>query len=165
MTEENDDELWPDPEFAQRVAGAISMDQKRKDELWNRFSTICRNVLTRVLEWPEESADYYIEELRQRMELNFKEPLTNIFGFFYDPASAYLVGPILGEGLQDRILQCNSEKANPSFIFQQLVEAIFGSHFERETESPDFNWDLARDRYRNERRKVEQLLARLENAK
>ena len=84
MLEDEDDELWPDPEFRQKVAAAISMDKKRKDELWNSYSSIWRNVLNRVLDWPEERTSRYIEELRQEMELNFQEPLTNIFGFFYD---------------------------------------------------------------------------------
>jgi hypothetical protein len=165
MLEDEDDELWPDPEFRQKVAAAISMDKKRKDELWNSYSSIWRNVLNRVLDWPEERTSRYIEELRQEMELNFQEPLTNIFGFFYDAPSAYLFQPILGDGLHDRILQCNSDKAIPSLILQQLVEAISGSHPQREMENPDFDWDLARERYRSERRKVEELLVTLNNGK
>ena len=138
------------------------MDKRQNDELWLRYSSLWNNVLIRVLDWPAEQADQYIQELRRQMEASFKDPLLDIFGFFYDPATHDLFRPILGNGLHERIMQCSSAEANPSLIFQRLVNAIAGSHLEREMEKPGFDWNQARQRYWSERRKVEEWLSSLE---
>src|SRR5258706_336824 len=71
------------------------MDDKLKTELWLRYSSVWRNVLSRVLEWPPERVDSYIEELKRQMKARINDPFD--FGFFYDPPSRYLVRPILGD--------------------------------------------------------------------
>lgn len=67
------EKLWPDPDLAEKDAATVSMDEKQKEELWNRFSTLWRNVLIRVLDWPEERVNQYIEERRRQMEASFKK--------------------------------------------------------------------------------------------
>ncbi len=164
MDEKQKEEFWPDPDIAKKIAAAVSMDQKQKEELWSRFSTVWRNILTRVLEWPEERVDRYVEGLRQQMEASFKDPLLDVFGFFYDPPSHNLFRPIFGGGLHERIMQCNSGEANPSLIFQRLMRAIAGNINEREMEKPDFDWTQARQRYQGERWKIEEWLTSLEKS-
>ena len=161
MDEKEKEEPWPDPDLEKKIAAAVSMSERQKEELWNRFSTVWKNVLTHVLEWPEERVGRYVEELRQQMEASFKYPLSDVFGFFYDSPSHYLFRPMLGEGLHERVMQCKSGEANPWLIFQRLAQAIAGGHIEREMEKPDFDWDEARQRYQRERLKVEEWLASL----
>jgi hypothetical protein len=161
MREKEKEELWPDPDLARKIASAVSMDEKQKEELWNRFSSVWRNVLTHVLEWPEERVSRFIQELHQQMEASFKDPLLDLFGFFYDPPSHNLFRPILGDGLHERIMKCKSDEANPSLVFRLLTHAIAGSHIEREMEKPDFDWNKARERYQSEREKIEKWLATL----
>src|SRR6266446_295113 len=121
------------------------MNEKQKMELWLRYSSVWRNVLTHVLEWPLERVNSYIEELRREMEARINDPFD--FGFFYDPPSRYLVRPILGDGLHARIMECKSDEANPSLIWQRLVTAIAGNINEWEVEKQHFDWDAARTRY------------------
>jgi hypothetical protein len=164
MCEKEKEELWPDPDLAEKVSAAVSLDEEQKKELWNRFSTLWKNVLIRVLDWPEERVNQYIEERWRQMEASFKNPLLDVFGFFYDPPTHDLFQPILGGGLHERIIQCKSDEANPSLIFQRLAHAIAGSHMEREMEKPEFDWNQARERYWVERRKIEERLTKHENA-
>ena len=137
------------------------MDEKLKIELWHRYSSVWRNVLTHVLEYPLERVDSYIEELRLQMEARINDPFD--FGFFYDPPSRYLFRAILGKGLHERIMQCTSEEANPSLIWQRLVKAIVGNMNEREMEKEHFDWDEARNRYQRERQNLENWLATQES--
>ena len=136
------------------------MDEKEKNELWLHYSSIWRNVLTHVLEWPEERIEQYVEELRQRMETEINDPDTH--GFFFDPPSHYLFRPILGGGLHDRIMQCKSDEANPSLIFQRLETAISSNLNHWEMDKENFDWNQARQRYQSERRKIEEWLTSLE---
>jgi hypothetical protein len=156
MDENQKEKLWPDPDHAKQIAAAVAMGEEQKEELWRRFSTVWRNVLTRVLEWPEERVDQYIEELRRQMEASFKDPLLDVFGFFYDLPSRYLWSPLLSGELYEKT---KGNEANPHLIYQRLTHAIAGSHLEREMEKPDFDWNQARQRYQTERRKIEEWLA------
>jgi hypothetical protein len=140
------------------------MDEKQKEELWLRYSGVWRNVLTHVLEWPAERVSQYIEELRQQMEASFKNPLLDVFGFFYDPPTHDLFRPILGGDLHERILRCQSEKVNPTLMFQRLVRAITDNQLEREMDKKDFDWNQARLRYQAERRKIEKWLVAFEKS-
>jgi hypothetical protein len=165
MDETEKEEPWPDPNFAEKIAADVWMDEKQKEELWNHYSSLWRNVLTRVLDWPEQQVDQFIEELRQQMEASFKDPLLDVFGFFYDPPSHNLFQPIIDSGLSERIRQCKSGEANSWLIFQRLENAIDGGLNHWEMDKPEFDWDQARERYWIERRKIEEWLAGLEDAK
>lgn len=131
------------------------MDERLELELWFRYSTVWRNVLTRVLEWPSERTDTFIEELRNQMEARINDPFD--FGFFYDAPSHYLFRPILGNGLHARLMGSKCDKANPSAVWRLLTRAIAGGT-ERRMEQPDFDWDKARRRYQRYRCKVENRL-------
>lgn len=95
------------------------------------------------------------------MESEINDPDTH--GFFFDPPGHYMFRPILGGGLHERIMQCKSGEANPSFLFQRLETAISGGLNHWELNKPDFDWNQARERYLSERRKIEEWLATLEN--
>jgi hypothetical protein len=133
------------------------MNEQQKLENWLHYSTVWRNILTHVLEWPAERADQYIEDLRRQMDASFNNPL-EVFGFFYDPPTHYLFRPILGNGLHERIMQCKSDEANPSLIFQRLVAAISDNVNHWEMDGQSFDWNQARQRYQSELRRVEELL-------
>jgi hypothetical protein len=137
------------------------MDEREKTELWLHYSTIWRNVLTHVLGWRAERVNEYIEDLREEMEIGAHDPAG--YGFFFDPPAHYLFRPILGGGLHDRIMQCKSDEANPSLIFQRLEASISGglNHWNMDKES--FDWNQARQRYQSERRKIEESLTTFEN--
>lgn len=134
------------------------MDEKQKEELWLRYSSVWRNVLTHVLEWSGERVNQYIGELRREMETDANDPAH--YGFFYDPPSRYLWSPLLGDGLNEKT---KGNEGNPHLIYQRLTHAIAGSHLEREMEKPDFDWIQARWRYLGERRKIEEWLATLKD--
>jgi hypothetical protein len=133
------------------------MDQQQKEELWVRYSSVWRNVLTHVLEWRLGRVDSYIEELRREMEARINDPFD--FGFFYDPPTRYLFRALLEDGLHERIMQCKSDEANPHLIYQRLVRATTGDQLEREMDKEGFDWSQARQRYQSERRKIEEWLA------
>lgn len=133
------------------------MDEATKQAQWSRYCRIWRNVLGVVLGWPTQRVDQYIEELRQEMETGRNDPAG--YGFFFDLPSRYLVGPLLSEGLQERITECKSNDANPHIIYQRLVRAITGQALEREMERDDFDWEQARLRYRSERQEIEGWLS------
>jgi len=130
------------------------MGEQQKTEDWVRYSAIWRNVLTHVLEWSAERVDQYIEELRREMEIGANDPAH--YGFFYDLPSRYLWGPILGNGLHEK---AKGNEVNPHLIYQRLVRAITGNQPERQMEKKDFDWDQAHQRYRSERRMIEEELA------
>jgi hypothetical protein len=132
------------------------MENKTKMELWLRYTSVWRNVLTHVLKWPLDRANSYIEELRREKEATIDNPFD--LGFFYDAPSRHLARPIIGNGLHERILGCKSDEANPALIWQRLVRAITGDANERDLEKSTFDWDQARDRYQLERDKIEKWL-------
>lgn len=132
------------------------MDEEQKEKMWDRYSSVWRNILTSVLEWPTERVDQYIGELRREMESCANDPAN--FGFFYDLPSRYLWSALLGGGLYKKL------QGNTHSIYQRLTHAIAGSHIEREMEKPDFDWIQAKRRYQSERRKIEEWLATLENS-
>jgi len=132
------------------------MDDELKEKPWLRYSSVWKHVLTDVLEWPLQRVDSYIEGLRQEMEARINDPFD--LGFFFDPASRYLFDPLFDNGLHERILDCRSDQANSFVIHQRLVRAITGDQLEREMEKEDFDWNQARQRYQNERRRIEEWL-------
>ena len=136
------------------------MDADQKAALWHRYTTVWRGVLAFVLLWELKRADEYIEDLRLQMESRIDDPYD--FGFFYDSPCYYLFRPILGNGLHERIMSCESEEANPVNIYQRLVIAIALGVSERDLEKLDFDWAAARMRYQTERQAVEAWLSSLE---
>jgi len=137
------------------------LPKEKKIELWQSYSDIWRKVLTRVLGWPEQRVDEYIETLRQKMEEEEKH-WPHGFGFFYDSPLWYLFNPILGDGLYERIVGCRSEEANPVIVKNRLVEAITGGQNEWAMNEENFDWEAAHYRYCLERRRVEEWLKSLE---
>ena len=135
------------------------MDEATKQAQWSRYSRVWRNVLGVVLDWPAERVGQYIEELKQEMETGANDPAG--YGFFYDLPSRYVVGALLGEGLHKRIMECESNDANPHLIYKRLVRSITGQALERELEREDFDWQQARLRYRREREEIERWLTSL----
>jgi hypothetical protein len=138
------------------------MDEQQNDNNWLRYSSIWRKVLTRVLEWPAEQVDQYTDELRQLREASNSDPL-EAFGFFYDLPSRYLFRAILGNGLHEQIMQCESDEANPHLIYERLIHAITGNQLEQSLEKADFDWDEARKRYQKERQNIEGWLTKLKS--
>lgn len=132
------------------------MNELRKAELWNFYSSVWRNVLVRVLEWPPERAEQYIQELQR--ELNSETESARDFGFFYDPPSRFLFRPILGNGLHERLMESNSDQANPAIVWRILTRAIIGGRRERRMEEPTFDWVAAHRRYQRYRRRLERWL-------
>lgn len=133
------------------------MQDEQHLENWIRYSSVWRNVLTYILEWPPARVEHYVEELKQLMEDTYADP-DEVFDFFYDLPSRYLFRAILGDGLHEKIMNCKSEDANPIVILQRLVDAIAGSTIEWDLEEPSFDWTSARARYRKERRAIEARL-------
>lgn len=135
------------------------MDEKQKTELWLHYSSIWRNILTQVLEWPTERVDKYIEELREEMETSANDPAH--YGFFFDPPSHYLWRAILGN-LYDKT---SGDEANPQVIYQRLEAAISGklNHWEMDKET--FDWSQSRKRYLIECRNIEEWLTTLKNTR
>ena len=76
-------------------------------------------------------------------------------GFFFDPPSRHVWGALVGD-LYERT---KGNEAGPYPIYQRLENAISGglTHWELDKES--FDWNQARERYQNERRKIEEWLA------
>lgn len=133
------------------------MDQDEKTRLWLHYSSIWRAVLTKVLQWPAERVEHYVENLRQLMEREINDPDTD--GFFFDPPGSYLFRPILGDGLQEKSMESKSGDTNPWSVFQRLEKAISGGLNHWELNKPNFDWNQARERYQRERREIEERLA------
>lgn len=136
------------------------MDQGTAEN-WLHYSSIWRNILTHVLGWPAERVGEFIEAKKGEMEDSFRDPFA-AFGFFYDPPTHDLFGLILGNGLHERVKRCQSDAANSFLIFQRLVEAISGGLGHWEMDKEGFDWELARQRYQSERRKIEDWLSTLD---
>ena len=104
-----------------------------------------------------KAVNEFLENLRDQMEARINDP--SDFGFFYDPPSAYLAQPVLGDGLHQRIMSCKNDEVNPVSIFQRLLKAMAGDANEREMENQDFDWGAAKKRYNAERQNVNSWLA------
>jgi hypothetical protein len=132
------------------------MDEEKKIRLWLHYSSIWRKVLTHVLGWPVERVEHHIEELRQQMEVEINDPDTH--GFFFDPPSKQIWRAIV----DDLYEKTKGNEAGPYAIYQRLDNAMSGglNHWELDKES--FDWSQARQRYQNERRKIEEWLASLQ---
>ncbi len=89
------------------------------------------------------------------MEIEENDP--DSFGYFFDPPSRHIWMAIVG----DLYEKTKSDEAGPFPIYQRLEKAISGglNHWELDKES--FDWDQARLRYQNERRRIEEWLASL----
>ena len=132
------------------------MDKEKKTRLWFHYSSIYRKVLTHVLDWPAKRIEHCIEELRQQMEAEVGDPDTH--GFFFDPPSGHIWRAIVGD-LYDK---AKGNEAGPYPVYQRLEAAISGglNHWDMDKES--FDWNQARQRYQEERRRIEEWLATLD---
>jgi len=89
------------------------------------------------------------------MEAEANDPYSH--GFFFDPPSGHIWTAIVG----DLYEKTKGDEAGPYPIYQRLEAAISGNlnHWEMDNES--FDWNVARQRYQSERRKIEEWLATL----
>ena len=142
--------------MSKRITLAEGRTRKMNEELtenWPRYSSIWRNVLVKVLEWPPEKAEEFIKGQREELENWYKRP--RAYRFFFDLPSAYLFRPILGGGLQERITQTND--VNSHQVYKILARAISGGS-DAEMENEEFDWIKAGQRYKRWRQWLEKWL-------